>query len=340
MRRIVAVGLMLSWILLAGACAGPSAPPPAPVASATLRYRMPEDPPNLDPFGTGNDNSNVYHYPIFDGLTEYVPGTVEVRPAVAESWTISPDHLTYTFTLRRGVKFHNGREVTADDVVYSIRRAVSKTSKSEKAYFFDAVKGSAEFHEGKSQELGVAAPDPRTVVITLSYPYEKFLTVLASEGGSILPKEIYDDPAAGYLKHPVGCGPYRFDSREQGVSLTLSRFPDHWKGPPQPGAIGKIVFRFIADSDTAFEEYRTGGVDFTQEIPPHQRERVIREMPGDFHTWTRFSIFYMGFNHAAAPFKDNPKLRQAVVHAIDRDFVVRVLQEGKDRLASGVIPPG
>src|SRR5881397_2414692 len=115
-RKIV---LVVTAALLC-ACAGP----PQPVD--VLRYRMPEGPPNLDPFRGGDDNSNVYLYPIFDGLVEYVPGTLDVRPAVAESWSVSPDGRTYTFRLRRGVRFHNGREVTADDVVYSIRRALSK----------------------------------------------------------------------------------------------------------------------------------------------------------------------------------------------------------------------
>src|SRR5678815_1033865 len=125
-RSVFAI-LMLA--MLPAACA------PAPVdnvpAEQTLRYRMPEDPPSLDPFLTGDDNSSVYHYLIFDGLVEYVPGSLEVRPAVAESWTVSPDNLTYTFKLRKGVRFHNGREVVADDVRYSILRALSRKIHSE-----------------------------------------------------------------------------------------------------------------------------------------------------------------------------------------------------------------
>lgn len=329
--KIVAVATMA----LTAACATP------PPQQQILRYRMPEGPPNLDPFRGSDDNSNVYLYPLFDGLVEYVPATLDVRPAVAESWSVSEDGLTYSFKLRKGVRFHNGREVTVDDVVYSVRRALSKKAKSQKGYFFASVKGSAEFAKGETADLsGISAPDPETVVFTLSHPYEKFLTVLASEGGSILPREVYDDPAEGYLKHPVGCGPFKFESWDEGVSLTLSRFAGHWKGAPPPGALQEIVFKFIFDSNTAMEEYRSGGLDFTQEIPPGQRQKVMREMPEDFHTWTRFSILYLGFNHLAPVIRDNALVRKALIHAIDRSFIVRVLDEGKDTVAAGVIPPG
>ena len=312
----------------------------APPAERALRYRMPEDPPTLDPFRPADNNSNVYLYLVFDGLVEFQPGSTEVRPAVAESWTISPDGLTYTFKLREGVRFHNGREVRSDDVVYSIRRALSPKSGSAKGDYFEALRGKDAFWSGRSEELtGVAAPDSRTVVMTLEHPYGPFLTVLASEAGSIVPREVYDDPAKGYLRHPVGCGPYRFEAWTQGVSITLSRFPDHWKARP-PGGVGRIVVRFLKSSTTAMEEYRAGNLDFTQELPPGQRGLVMKQLPDHFHNSPLLSIMYVGFNHAAGPFRDSILLRRAVSHAIDRQYIVRVLQQGKDTLATSLLPPG
>ncbi len=312
--------------------------PPAPVEA--LRYRMDEDPPTLDPFRSGDDNSNVYIYLLFDGLVEFVPGTLDVRPAAAESWTVSPDGLTYTFKLREGARFHNGREVTAQDVVYSIRRALSQSAHSKKDEFLAPLEGKDAFWSGAAKDLpGAVAVDPRTVVLKLSYPYSPFLTVLASEAGSILPPEVYEDPEEGYLRHPVGTGPYRFDSWEPGVSIDLARFDRHWK-TPVPGGIQRISFRMIDSATTAMEEYRSGNLDFTQEIPAGQREKVLAEMPEHVHNGPLLSILYIGFNHASSLFKDNALLRRAVAHAIDREFIVRVLQEGKDTLATRIIPPG
>jgi len=307
---------------------------------AALRYRMPEDPPTLDPFQAGDDNSLVYVYLLFDGLVEFVPGTLDVRPAVASSWSISPDGLVYTFTLRPGVKFHNGRDVTAHDVVYSVRRALTPAL-SAKDGFFEALAGKQAFWKGQTTDLpGVSAPDDHTVIFTLQHPYEPFLTVLAGEAGSIVPREVYDDDGKTYLKHPVGCGPFRLGGREPDISLALERFPDHWKGPAVDGRIDRIQVRMIRDSSTATEEYKAGHLDFSQEIAPGQRMAMMKDFPGHVHSAPRHSIFYIGFNHGAPPFRGNPVLRRAVAHAIDREFIVKVLQEDKDIPAAGVITPG
>src|SRR5688572_3571192 len=318
--------------LLTWACA--QAPP------AALSYRMPEDPPTLDPFQAGDDNSLVYVYLLFDGLVEFVPGTLEVRPAVASSWSISPDGRVYTFKLRPGVKFHNGRDVTAADVVYSVRRALTPKL-SGKDGFFEALAGKQAFWQGTTTELpGVSAPDADTVIFTLQYPYEAFLTVLAGEAGSIVPHEVYDDEGKTYLRHPVGCGPFRMGGWEPDVALTLLRFTDHWKGAPAVGMIDRIQMRMIRDSSTATEEYKAGNLDFSQEIAPGQRMAMMKDFPGHVRTAPRHSIFYLGFNHAVPPFRGNALLRRAILHAIDREFIVKVLQEDKDIPAAGVITPG
>ncbi|HKY33666.1 MAG TPA: ABC transporter substrate-binding protein [Candidatus Polarisedimenticolia bacterium] len=325
--------LAAGLLALAASCASPEQPP-----EGRLRYRMPTDPPTLDPFQAGDDNSLVYAYLIFDGLVEFVPGSTAVRPAVASSWTVSTDGLTYTFSLRPGVRFHDGRPVTARDVVYSARRALTPKT-SAKDGFFEALAGKHAFWTGASPDLaGVRALDDRTVAFTLAHPYGPFLTVLASEAGSILPEEVYSAPSQSWLQTPVGCGPYRLAARQPGVSLTLERFEGHWKAAPE-GALRTLEFRIIHDASTALAEYRAGGIDFTQEIPPGHRAAVREELASHFHNSSRLSLFYFGFNHAAPPFGGNATLRRAVAHAVDRDFIVRVLQEEKDLPAAGVITP-
>lgn len=339
-RRMSTAGIMT----IVAACAALSCEVPPPQQAArepVLRYRMDQPPPTLDPVRANDNNSLTYIYQIFDGLVEFAPGTLDVQPAVASSWTVSDDGTVYTFTLREGLTFHNGMPVTADDVVYSLRRGLKKSAQSQKRDFLAPLSGSGPFWDGETDKLpGAAAPDPHTVVLTLDQPYAQFLTVLASEAGSIVPRRVYEDPEQAYLREPVGCGPFAIASFEPDIAITLERFPQHWKKAPADGGLDGIRVRFIRDASTALEEYRTGGLDFTYELPPGQRASIQSEMPEHFHHGQQLWILYLAFNHHAGPFKGNPALRRAIAHAIDAEFIVRNLQEGKDWVATGVIPPG
>jgi len=337
--RTFAAGIMAVVAVALLSCDVP--PPQQAAREPVLRYRLDQPPNTLDPVRAGDNNSLTYIYLIFDGLVEYAPGTVDVQPAVASSWTVSPDGKVYTFALREGLTFHNGMPVTADDVVYSLRRGLTKSAQSQKRDFLAPLAGSGPFWDGETDKLpGVAAPDAHTVVLTLEQPYPQFLTVLASEAGSIVPRKVYEDPEQVYLRQPVGCGPFKIASFEPDIAITLDRFPAHWKKRPTGGGLDGIRVRFIRDASTALEEYRTGGIDFTYELPPGQRARIQTEMPAHFHHGQQLWILYLAFNHRMAPFKGNPTLRSAIAHAIDTDYIVRNLQEGKDWVATGVIPPG
>jgi len=303
-----------------------------------LRYRMPKDPPTLDPFRSADENTGLYAFNIFDGMVEFAPGSLEIVPAVAESWTISPDGRTYTFKLRKGVRFHNGREVTGADVVYSLRRGLSPKKGSVVVPLIDSIEGAQEFSTGKSAELpGVSSPNPGTVVIRLERPFTPFLAALASVAGSILPPEVYEDPNEAYLAHPVGCGPFRFESWDRGISIKLAAFPDHWKGRP---SLSGIEVRFLPDASTALEEFKAGNLDFDNEAPPGRRAWVRENLKSSYLTWRRVATSFIGINFMREPLKSNLKLRQAMNYAIDRERIAKVLQEGKDVATSRVTPPG
>jgi peptide/nickel transport system substrate-binding protein/oligopeptide transport system substrate-binding protein len=322
---------------LAAALAAAGVPAAAPDARGYLIYRMPDDPPTLDPIRASEENSAVYVVNLFDGLVEFAPGGVEIVPAVAESWTVSPDGLTYTFRLRKGVKFHGGREVAAADVVYSLKRVLDPGSQSNFRPFLELVRGAAAYAAGKSSDLpGLAAPDPATVRIVLERPFGPFLSVLASQAGSIVPPEVYADPNEGYLGRPVGCGPFRFESWDRGVSLSLAAFPGHWKG--RPGLPG-VTFRFISDAATALEEYRSGGLDLTNEVPAGRRDEIRTTLASDYRVWPRLAVATLSFNHRIPPFEGNAALRRAAACTVDRDRIARVLQNGKDRPATRLLPP-
>jgi len=345
-RRAALLALPLAALLALAACSGsgeraPEAPDGAASAAGPasyMRYRMPSEPPTLDPHQSNDENSMLYIVNLFDGLVDLEPGGTAVVPALAESWTISPDGRTYTFKLRKGITFHNGRAIAADDVVYSLKRALDPKTHAPLAGNFGFIEGAKEFSEGKGAELpGVGAPDPGTVVIRLEHPYGPFLSLLTAPVGSVVPREAYDDPDRDYLRNPVGSGPFRFESWESGVSIKMAAFAGYWKGAP---GLAGIDVRFIPDVTTAFEEYKTGGLDFDNEVPPGQRELARANLPGEYHAWPKLAIAAVGFNMTKEPFKGNLTLRRAFEFAVDRDRIANVLQEGKDQPAGTLIPPG
>src|SRR5215813_11486084 len=148
---------------------------------------------------------------IFDGLMDYEPGSTKLVPDLAESYTISDDGQTYTFKLRDGLKFHNGRAMTSADVKYSLERATSPATQSPGGGYFGAIKGYDELVAGKAKDLsGVTTPDDKTVVIALTRPDATFLHLMAINFGFVVPKEEVEKYGADFGKHPVGTGAFKF----------------------------------------------------------------------------------------------------------------------------------
>ena len=146
---------------------------------------------------------------LFDGLMDYEPGTTKLRPELAESYEISEDGKTFTFKLRQGVKFHNGREMTADDVKYTLDRVTNPKTQSPGAGFFASIKGYEDVAGGKAESLsGVSVVDPHTVKIELSRPDATFLHVMALNFSHVVPKEAVEEHGADFGKHPVGTGAF------------------------------------------------------------------------------------------------------------------------------------
>ena len=159
---------------------------------------------------------------MFTRLMDYKPGTAELFPSLAESYTISPDGLTYTFKLNPKAKFTNGRAVVAADVKYSIERAVNPATKGPGAGFFHSIAGSDALTAGKAQTIsGIEAVDDTTVKFTLSQPDATFLNVLALNFASVVPKEVAEAEGADFGKKPVGSGAYSLKEWVSGQHLVF-----------------------------------------------------------------------------------------------------------------------
>ncbi|PSJ65201.1 ABC transporter substrate-binding protein [Mesorhizobium ephedrae] len=263
---------------------------------------------------------------LYDGLMDYEPGTTNLRPDLAESYEISPDGKTFTFKLRKGVKFHNGREMTADDVKYSLDRVTNPKTQSPGAGFFASIVGFEDVAGGKSESLsGVTVVDPSTVKIELSRPDATFLHVMAINFSHLVPKEAVEQHGADFGKNPVGTGAYRMAEWTLGQRLVFERNPDHWrKGLPY---LDKITFEIGQEPIVALLRLQKGEVDIPGDgIPPAKFQEVMNDpeqkarvvVGGQLHTG------YVTMNTTMAPF-DNVKVRQAVNMAINKDRIVQLI---------------
>jgi oligopeptide transport system substrate-binding protein len=263
---------------------------------------------------------------LYDGLMDYEPGTTNLRPDLAESYEISPDGKTFTFKLRQGVKFHNGREMTAEDVKYSLDRVTNPKTQSPGAGFFGSIAGFEDVAAGKSESLsGVTVIDPNTIKIELSRPDATFLHVMAINFSHVVPKEAVEQHGADFGKNPVGTGAYRMAEWTLGQRLVFERNPDHWhKGLPY---LDKITFEIGQEPIVALLRLQKGEVDIPGDgIPPAKFQEVMNDpeqkarvvVGGQLHTG------YVTMNTTMAPF-DNVKVRQAVNMAINKDRIVQLI---------------
>ncbi|MCG7599945.1 ABC transporter substrate-binding protein [Halomonas sp. McH1-25] len=276
---------------------------------------------------------------LFDGLMDYEPGTTELRTDLAESYEISEDGLTYTFTLRPGVKFHNGREMTSADVKYSLERTVNPKTQSPGAGFFSAIEGFDAMANGEATELsGITTPDERTVQITLSAPDATFLHLMALNFASVVPREAVEQWGSDFGKHPVGTGAYKLDSWALGQRLTFAKNEDYFRdGIPY---IDTINFEIGQEPNVALLRLHRGEVDIAGDgIPPAQfvainNDPAFKELMvvGDqLHTG------YLTMNVTIPPL-DNVKVRQAINMAINKERIIRVIN-GRATPANQPLPP-
>jgi oligopeptide transport system substrate-binding protein len=342
--RVLPAALFVTLAALLAACgsragdgSAPERPGPGAAPAATpqvFRFRLREEPPTVDPAQMTDNLSEAIVMNVFRGLVAMDPATLAVVPAIASSWTISADHLTYTFRLRDGIQFQNGRAVEAKDVVWSFERLLKKETHSPRRWLLEPVAGAVDFAAGKAASVaGLTAPDPHTVVLRLEQPFAPFLGMLTMGGASIVPREIYEDPEKKYLHAPVGCGPFKVVRWEPSSLIEMAAFDRYYDGRP---AVDIVQVRIIENQVTAFQEYRTGGLDSLDEVPnelpPEVEPEVLR--------YPLLGIGYIGLNLDRPPFKGNAALRQAINYAVDKDYLWTHLLPGANVPGRGVIPPG
>ncbi len=283
------------------------------------------DASNLIPLLASDSASHSISGLIFNGLVKY-DRDLNIVGDLAESWEISRDGLVITFRLRKGVRWHDGRPFTADDVLFTYRLTVDP--KTPTAYAGDFLKVK------KAEAL-----DPHTFRVTYDRP---FAPALMSWGASVMPKHLLegrDVTKSPLARHPVGTGPYRFKEWKTGQKIVLAANPDYFEG--RPYLDGRIM-RVIPDMATMFLELRARGIDYMGLTPlQYTRQTETRYFRNHFrkYRYLSFSYTYLGFNLQNPMFADR-RVRQALAHAVDKGELIDGILLGLGKEATGPFKPG
>ena len=308
-----------------------------PVFGGTYRRSLEFSPKTLDPALSIDTHAVTVIQQVFDGLVQF-DKDLNVVPAIAKSWKISSDGLTYIFYLREGVKFHNGREVTADDFIYSMKRIIDPKTKSPAANFLDRVVGFKEFQEGNARSVkGLISSGKYTFEIRLAEPYAPFLSILGMNKFKVLPKEEVEKLGMDFGKFPVGTGPFKFVSMKEGEEIVLEANPDYFEGRPY---LDKIVFKIFHGSplEIIFKNFMDGNLE---ETPiPFKEFRGPTKLK-NFYIVRKpiLSLRFYGMQIKTKPF-DNKKIRQAINFAINKKQIDEEAFQGMDHITDQIIPLG
>ena len=274
----------------------------AMAAQTSITLGMQLEPPNLDPTSAAAAAiDEVVYANIFEGLTRY-QADGSIVPALAKSWEISDDGLTYTFTLHSGVTFHDGTTMDAEDVKFSLDRARAEDSTNAQKRLFTGI-------------ASVDVVNPTTVRITLSNPDGGFITNLAWGDAVIVAPESIDAAANA----PVGTGPFKFSRWVQGDRIEIEKNPDYWG---EPIALEKATFKFISDPTAAFAAVMAGDIDA---FPGYPAPENLPQFEAD----PRFSVIVgstegetiLSMNNKSEKLTD-VRVRKAIAHAINRQAII------------------
>lgn len=244
-----------------------------------------------------------------------------LKPWLATSYKKSADGKTYTFKLRQGVKFSNGQPMTSEDVKFSIDDA--RAQEKGWGYLDAAIKR-------------IEAPDPSTVVFHLKYPWAPFLADIALFANGIIPKDFAGEKREEFYKHPIGTGPFMWDSREVGRSVTFKRNPHYWqKGKPY---LDRVTWTFVTDENTRELQLR-GGQIHIDEFPPFNAIKKLANTPGvEMALFPSTRTDYLNMNQNYKPLAD-VHVRRAISYAIDREAIVKSVLFGNGKPANSFLPP-
>lgn len=330
--------LGLFIILLALIVALMASPAAAVRKGGTLNFMAPYggDLAGLDPHKSTRVQDFLVEMNIHRALFRWSAAEGRPVPALAESFTVSPDGLVYTFKLRKNVKFHNGRGMNVDDVLYSYHRIMDPKMASPSTNFVRHIKGAAEYEKGEAKSIsGLEKIDDYSFKMTLVNPIA-IAYALWETGTSIVPKEEVEKLGDKFNIQPVGCGPFKFVKWVKGSEVVLEKFDGYYEeGKPY---LDKVVYKVMGEAAARDMAFRSKDLDATivgsVHYPVYKNDPVIsKNMIEVAELWTRQIVFNLDFE----PFKKK-EVRQAFNYAINASLINKKLLKGKAVDCVGYVP--
>ncbi len=294
----------------------------ASTSKTELLVAIDREPQALDPTGSNHSIACTIVAQMFETLLKF-DDEMNVVCGLAES-VEQMDELTLKLTLRKGIKFHNGDELKASDVIFSFKHAAETPIGMP--------------YTDKIDLDALEAPDDYTVIVKTKEPYAAIRQILCISHLSIISERAFTEMGAdAYARSPIGTGPFCFDSWSAGDRLSITRNDEYWGDKAK---LEKVTFRFITEQTSRTVEVESGGVDMALVIPAVDYERLESNPDLELSLYTSLYVRYIAFNTTQGPLKDK-KVREALNYATDIDTICEVLYTSKGaQVSTGPVPPG
>ncbi|MFD1864659.1 ABC transporter substrate-binding protein [Planococcus sp. FY231025] len=288
---------------------------------------------SLDPIAVTDGESYKVTKNIFDTLVNFGEQDTEIHPGLASEWTAAEDGLTYTFTLEEGVKFHDGTDFNAEAVVANFERWAG--GDADQFPYYGSMFGGFGDEEGHVIE-SVTATGDYEVEFKLKRPQAPFLKNLAMSSFGIASPTAFESAGDKFGDAPVGTGPFKFVEWKRNDSITIEKNPDYYvEGEPK---LDQVIFRSIPDNSARLNALLSGEIDLADGITPSDAETVEGDENLQLFERPSMNVGYLGLTTTREPF-DDPKVRQAMNHAIDKQAIVDAFFQGRGEVAKNPMPP-
>ncbi|MDE1993599.1 MAG: ABC transporter substrate-binding protein [Rhizobiaceae bacterium] len=320
LSTVAAVASITTGLLMAGAAASADLH-----RGGVLTMGRPDEPLTLDPF-IPSDNGSIFAIAqVCEPLILADKAGTGLEPGLASSWTISPDGLTYVFTLRDGVVFSDGKPLTPEDVIFSLNKQMDPSSSF--GFAFAAVKT-------------IEKTDDKHVTITLKTPYVPILSALSLYAASIVEKAAYEASPEAFGLKPVCTGPFTVDTYERGSQVVLKANPKYWAmgddGKPLP-YLDKIVMKYMPDGNSRILGLKNGDLDVALQLPLSQASSVKATEGLVLETAPSYALDYIYLNHAKKPL-DDKRIRLALNYATNHDALMKAVYFGFGEVPNSFTP--
>ncbi|MBO4375558.1 MAG: peptide ABC transporter substrate-binding protein [Lachnospiraceae bacterium] len=321
-----------------GAAAGAADGGQAAAAGTSIDVQVGPSPETIDPaLNSAVDGANMIIH-AFEGLLKFDKNN-NVVPGVAESYDVSDDGLTWTFHLRKDLKWSDGSDLTAEDFVYSWKRVADPATAAPYGYdLLNMVKGYDEAEGGNVDALGVSAPDATTFVVELSTPCVYFDKICAFAVLVPVQKATVEANGEGWSTNPatyITDGPYYMTEYTDGSQIVFTKNPNYYDAANI--TFDTIVWHLIEDSNAAYSAYQNGDLSMIKDVPTEEIPSLADN--AEFHVEPIMGTYYVTFNTEKEPFND-PKVREALSLAIDRAYVAGTIMQGTYSPATNFVGPG